>query len=322
MVRHAWLGAFVATVATWTSAWLLACARSPDAPAAGTSDAAAAYVGDERCRSCHPVEASHWDKTIHARAFKANPRSELESKTCEACHGPGQAHVANPTSATIVAFSRDSKQEPAQMNAMCQQCHTGGPLLHWIGSMHESRGLACSDCHNPMAKTSAQSLLREENVSRTCLTCHPAQRAEFRKRSHMPLFEGKIDCTDCHAPHGSAVEPLIKADSVNELCTTCHAEKRGPFLWEHAPVRENCLNCHTPHGSNHEKLLTAALPMLCQECHSPIDNPNYGHPAGLLTAQNLPGQPGADDRLMNRSCLNCHTQIHGSNHPSGPRFHR
>jgi len=29
-----------------------------------------------------------------------------------------------------------------------------------------------------------------------------------------------------------------------------------------------------------------------------------------------------DDRLMNRSCLNCHTQIHGSNHPSGPRFHR
>ena len=125
------------------------------------------------------------------------------------------------------------------MNAMCQQCHTGGPLLHWLGSLHESRGLACSDCHNPMAKTSAQSLLRAEDVNRTCLTCHPAQRTDFRKRSHMPLFEGKIDCTDCHAPRGSPVDPLIKADSVNELCTSCHAEKRGPFLWEHAPVRES-----------------------------------------------------------------------------------
>ena len=42
----------------------------------------------------------------------------------------------------------------------------------------------------------------------------------------------------------------LKAASVNEQCYTCHTEKRGPFLWEHAPVRESCLNCHTPHGSN------------------------------------------------------------------------
>jgi DmsE family decaheme c-type cytochrome len=304
-------------------AWALACAAPPDAPpTAENADASAAYVGDALCRSCHAVEASHWDRTLHARAFQANPRSALESKACEACHGPGAAHVADPKSATIVAFSRDSAQEPAAMNAMCQQCHKSGPLLHWIGSVHEARGLACSDCHNPMAKSSAQSLLRAEDVNRTCFSCHPAQRADFHKRSHMPLLEGKLNCADCHAPHGSPVEPLIKADSVNALCTTCHAEKRGPFLWEHAPVRESCLNCHKPHGSNHEKLLTTSLPLLCQECHSPIDNPNFGHPAGLLTSQNLPGHAAQDDRLMNRSCLNCHTQIHGSNHPSGPRFHR
>ena len=317
MVRRAGLGAFIASAAALASVLAGACAPPPkESPPAGT------YVGDALCRGCHNLEASHWDRTIHARAFKANPRSELESKQCEACHGPGEAHVKNPSSATIVSFSYDSSQNPAQMNAMCQQCHKSGPLLHWIGSVHESRGLACSDCHNPMAKTSAQSLLRTEDVNGTCMTCHPAQRADFHKRSHMPLFEGKINCTDCHAPHGSPVEPLIKGDSVNELCTSCHAEKRGPFLWEHAPVRESCLNCHRPHGSNHDKLLTTALPMLCQECHSPIDYPNYGHPAGLLTAQNLPGGANPDDRLMNRSCLNCHTQIHGSNHPSGPRFHR
>ena len=83
------------------SALLFACAPAPDvSPAAGKKhDEAAGYVGDALCRGCHSVEASHWDETIHARAFKANPRSALESKQCEACHGPGRAHVTNPTSA-------------------------------------------------------------------------------------------------------------------------------------------------------------------------------------------------------------------------------
>ena len=321
MVRRVPPGARVATGATCVLALVLACAQPPHDPSPASTDDAA-YVGDALCRSCHNLEASHWDKTIHARAFRANPRSALESKSCEACHGPGQAHVANPTSATIAAFSRDvdSRARADERDVPAVPHGRPAPALDQLGA--RVARARCSDCHNPMAKTSAQSLLRAEDVNRTCLTCHPAQRTEFRKRSHMPLFEGKINCTDCHAPHGSAVEPLIKADSVNELCTTCHAEKRGPFLWEHAPVRESCLNCHRPHGSNHEKLLTTAQPMLCQECHSPIDYPNYGHPAGLLTSQNLAGQPNADDRLMNRSCLNCHAQIHGSNHPSGPRLHR
>jgi len=280
------------------------------------------YVGDALCMGCHSVEAAHWERTVHARAFRANPRTELEKHTCESCHGPGGKHAENPVSATIVAFTRGSTYAPEAMNAMCLQCHSGGQTLYWIGSTHELRGLGCSDCHNPMAQTSGQSLLREKNANDTCFSCHPAQRADFQKRSHMPLLEGKISCVDCHNPHGSATSPLLRADDVNQLCTGCHAEKRGPFLWEHAPVRESCLNCHKPHGSNHERLLTTALPLLCQECHSPIDNPNFGHPGALVTQQNMATSGAPDDRLMNRGCLNCHSQIHGSNHPSGPRFHR
>jgi hypothetical protein len=26
--------------------------------------------------------------------------------------------------------------------------------------------------------------------------------------------------------------------------------------------------------------------------------------------------------LLGRSCLNCHSQVHGSNHPSGAKLHR
>ena len=84
----------------------------------------------------------------------------------------------------------------------------------------------------------------------------------------MPIREGKVACTDCHNPHGSVTESLLKKDSVNEVCYTCHAERRGPFLFEHAPVRENCLNCHDPHGSINEYSLKVSRPRLCFECHS------------------------------------------------------
>jgi DmsE family decaheme c-type cytochrome len=300
---------------------LAACAQPPDERTEKPGNDVA-YVGDAVCMGCHSVEAAHWQRTVHARAFTANPRTELEKHTCESCHGPGGKHVGDPNPSTIVSFTRNSSYAPEAMNAMCLECHRAGATLYWIGSTHELRGLACSDCHNPMAETSGQSLLRAKNANETCFTCHPQQRADFQKRSHMPLLEGKISCVDCHNPHGSQTAPLIKADDVNQLCTGCHAEKRGPFLWEHQPVRESCLNCHKPHGSNHERLLITELPLLCQECHSPIDNPNFGHPSALVTQQNMATSGAPDDRLMNRGCLNCHSQIHGSNSPSGPRFHR
>jgi DmsE family decaheme c-type cytochrome len=124
---------------------------------------------------------------------------------------------------------------------------------------------------------------------------------------------------------------LLKAENANNLCYTCHAEKRGPYLWEHAPVRENCLNCHNPHGSNHDKLLVAARPYLCQQCHSP----SIGHPGNFWnnsnTAQSAATEnpPNANfatstmsQRIIGRSCQNCHSQIHGSNHPAGARWQR
>ena len=277
-------------------------------------------VGQAVCRGCHSVEASHWDATIHA-LVASHPRNDLQARACESCHGPGSAHLTDPTNRSlIIAFTSASETPIEARNAMCLDCHSGGQRLHWLGSTHEVQGLACSDCHNPMAKTSARGLLARQSVSRTCYTCHPQQRAEFRKRSHMPLPEGKIACSDCHNSHGSYTDPLIKGDTINQLCYKCHAEKRGPFIWEHAPARENCLSCHLPHGSNHDALLVTARPFLCQQCHSQPGG--FGHPNDLLTAGNLGGAPGPDERALNRSCTNCHIQIHGSNHPAGARFHR
>lgn len=284
----------------------------------------ASYVGEQACLQCHVIEARHFAHTTHAHAFRSNPRNQMEARVCEACHGPGSRHVTAPTDkTTIIGFTRESATPVAQQTAQCLSCHRGEQRLHWTGSAHQRQDLSCSDCHNPMARISAQGLLRKAALSEVCYGCHQQQRAEFRRRSHMPLPEGKMTCVDCHNPHGSPVRPLMKATSVNEVCYACHAEKRGPFIWEHAPVRENCMNCHQPHGSNHDKLLVSARPYLCQQCHGNLQHPSvfYG---GHQTANNVFGQPGValNSRMIGRSCQNCHTQIHGSNHPAGARFQR
>ncbi|MCG8591099.1 MAG: DmsE family decaheme c-type cytochrome [Proteobacteria bacterium] len=302
-----------------------ACSPAAHAPQSSSSELpaldGAEFVGHAVCVACHTVESSHWETTIHARRFLHAPRTPLEARACESCHGPGSLHVAAPSDpGRIVSFTRESATPTAGMNAMCLQCHVGGERLHWHGSEHEAQGLACSDCHNPMAAQSPSGLLARESVNETCFQCHAEQRAALRLRGHMPIDEGSLDCADCHNPHGATSDALLRADDVNALCFECHADKRGPFLWDHAPVVESCLNCHRPHGSPHPNLLVSRPPFLCQQCHAQPGG--FGHPNDLMVRGNLFGGVSPDERATNRSCLNCHGQIHGSNHPSGARFHR
>jgi DmsE family decaheme c-type cytochrome len=302
-----------------------------DAARAGTDPMQdARIVGEARCADCHDTEKALFGHTLHARVFRENPRNEIEKAVCEACHGPGSLHMANATDRSkIIGFSREWGTPIDKQNAQCLNCHRGGQRLQWPGSTHATQKLGCSDCHNPMARFSTSGLLKKASITETCQSCHPQQRAEFRKKSHMPVPEGKMSCEDCHNPHGSNTKRLLKASSVNQLCYGCHGEKRGPFLWEHAPVRENCLNCHQPHGSNQDKLLLQARPLLCQQCHSGQGAMGHQLFAGntLPTALNGLTVPATNAnagsrRTIGRSCQNCHMQIHGSNSPSGARLQR
>jgi predicted CXXCH cytochrome family protein len=93
-----------------------------------------------------------------------------------------------------------------------------------------------------------------------------------------------------------------------------HAEKRGPFLYEHAAGRESCVSCHDPHGSNHDRMLVARPPMLCQRCHIGSRHPSTIYDGTQLAA--------GSNRMLGRSCVNCHSTVHGSNHPAGGTFLR
>jgi DmsE family decaheme c-type cytochrome len=296
---------------------------SQNAKATTPSSADGDYVGSEICVACHQDQQRRFKNTIMGKIME-HPRNPLEARGCESCHGPGRAHVeAGGGKDTIpIRFGKDSPNSVAEQNAACEECHSRGTHLFWKGSPHESRGLACVDCHQVKqevhealsadARYSAP-LTENKGVKKSqpelCLQCHPMRRAQLQRSSHMPYREGKVTCTSCHNPHGSPNPSQLIQSSINENCLSCHTERRGPFLWEHPPVLENCANCHEPHGSNNPQLLKVRMPRVCDSCHDSSRHPTQAQPLSSI-------------KNFNRGCTNCHSYIHGSNHPSGNAFLR
>ena len=295
-----------ANSAIWTLLALAAAATVAGAQTDGTT--AAAFVGAETCLECHSEMGDALG--IHGRPGFG----KLSDHGCETCHGPGSIHVEDPD---VVANRPTLNGKSAEeKSASCQTCHDGGAQFFWSGSTHQTRNVACTDCHSVHSSKSEDAQLVASTMLEQCFSCHKNIRADLWKNSHHPIREGKISCTDCHNPHGTQTAKMLLGDSANELCYTCHTEKRGPFLWEHAPVRESCLNCHTPHGSNHIKLQKTSVPYLCQQCHA-----NTRHPGTIYDDTKLPTPDNpttGSNRIFNRACLDCHAAIHGSNHPSSP----
>ena len=279
--------------------------------------------GAQPCKLCHPTQFESFAGTKMGTLFLTGPRNDKEALGCEACHGPSAAHAASAGAVRTSPFISFTKRDPApvaQRNAVCLECHTQGAAALWHGSTHDNRKVACVDCH--AVHGGHQKLLAESTQQQLCTRCHQQIKSALMKASHHPLREEKMVCTNCHNPHGTQAARLIAANTVNDKCYECHAEKRGPFLFDHPPVRENCLNCHDPHGSSHRPLLVVKPPLLCQRCHS-----NFQHPSTLYALSVADAAAGrslytANSQVFYRGCANCHVSTHGSNHPSGKFFHR
>jgi DmsE family decaheme c-type cytochrome len=287
-------------------------------------------AGDAACTRCHDETESNPVLSIYKT--RHGVKADARTPGCQSCHGASEAHVKNPQGSSTrplvdVNFGAHSDTSPAAQAGTCMGCHQGGLRMHWAGSEHERRDIACTSCHQIHQQDDP--VLSKATQPEVCFRCHQTQRAQVHRISTHPIAAGQMTCSDCHNPHGSTGPRLMIKDSINETCYTCHAERRGPFLWEHSPVSEDCTNCHTPHGSNNAALLKTRTPWLCQECHStdhsgPI-NSGANLPTGNATTVNglLPLANQAPRAQTNgRNCLSCHPLVHGSNHPAGARFSR
>jgi DmsE family decaheme c-type cytochrome len=236
----------------------------------------AKYLGSETCKTCH--------EEIYQKKFENTPhfKASLDpAHGCEACHGPGSAHVDGGGDVSkIVSFKTMSRKESS---ARCLTCHgEKHEQRHFSASAHASNDVGCLDCHSPHNAKEPEHLLAQAQPS-LCYGCHTAAKADFGKPYHHRVDEGLIRCSDCHNVHGTTTLRQVRAmPSGDAVCAKCHADKAGPFVYEHVPVKtEGCSSCHTPHGSTNPRFLRVSqVNLLC---------------------------------LQYQACTMCHAAIHGSN---------
>ncbi len=302
-----------------------AAASAPAASAPAVTGPGTQYSekGADTCLECHDEDSATYAakaifKSRHAHRGDARSPFGPGGLQCEACHGPGARHSSKGSKKALTTnnFKPDSFLSVAQRNQPCLECHQDRSRTGWHAGAHERANLACSDCHK--VHVEHDTVLAKSSQSDVCYACHKQQRADFHKSSSHPVRAGAMGCSDCHNAHGSTNPALLVKSTVNQTCFSCHADKRGPFLWEHAPVAEDCTLCHASHGSVRAGLLNKSPPLLCQQCHTVA-----GHPAVARTGAALPGGAGGGSIfLLAGSCTNCHSQVHGSNHPAGAKLMR
>ena len=272
---------------------------------------------DKMCTVCHNES---WEKPILSiYQTRHGVTADARTPACQSCHGASDAHLNTPANAPDVVFSKKAGVTAAVQSEQCLACHkSDSNRSHWAGSTHESRDVTCANCHTVHAPK--DKVLSKATQFEVCFACHKDKRAEVNRPSHHPVLEGKVACSDCHNPHGSAGQGNLKRDNVRDTCFQCHAEKRGPFVHNHQPATEACTICHNPHGTVVESMLKVRPPFLCQQCHTP-----HGGFIPAVIGSQVPGlRPttpngvgkGPTNFTQGRGCLNCHTEVHGSNNPS------
>jgi len=268
---------------------------------------ASQYVGFETCKTCHedmPTKGFY-------KTYEDSPHfvTTLDTKKgpewhgCEACHGPGKAHVeGGGDKSKIFTFKGASAKE---ISARCLDCHQYGEEHgNFARSAHLQNGVGCTDCHDPHRAKESQYLLKEKQPL-LCYGCHLETKQQFTRTFHHKVNEGLVKCTDCHNQHGGFLTRQLRATSTGQdvVCYKCHTDKQGPFVYQHHALVEGCVACHTPHGSSNPRLLKRSqINLMCLECHSFTVDPGG------------PATPTFHNQAQKyQACTMCHTQIHGSN---------
>lgn len=130
---------------------------------------------------------------------------------CEACHGPGAAHVASAGRAPLV---NPARLKAAALNDECGRCHrppaSDSAKVDWNYAWNvrhqpvylsqsacftKSAGrLSCLTCHGPHEPLQTSAAYYDQK----CANCHPATSANC----------GPRDCAGCHMPRVSPEPPL------------------------------------------------------------------------------------------------------------------
>jgi DmsE family decaheme c-type cytochrome len=282
-------------------------------PAAASTPAvpASPYAGAEQCALCHEDLSKTFARNRH-HVIDTLPlgktKTDFRGKACESCHGPGAKHAESVDPKDI---RQPAKIAAVEATKICNSCHFNSRTLNGRDQGGHGRNqVSCVTCHKVHQET-PRDIPVTKQITQLCQGCHSSVVAEFQRPHHHPVPEGAMSCADCHNPHGGSRVKMIKVVNGNEPgCLKCHGDKRGPFAFEHAPVKlEGCSACHESHGSSNPKMLKRHEErFVCLECHS-----NLGASSTLTnTIGSMP--PAFHDLRSPRfnACSTCHVKVHGS----------
>jgi len=242
-----------------------------EAPALPDYLKTATYLTSAKCKMCHNNKTmatketvwTFWSTTKHATTATAVPWEANKDKPetpapevaaryttgydpaaktwaekgtgCEACHGPGSAHMkagADARKSTIIVPT--SLATPAQQVSVCGQCHG----QYAIGDKRYAAGF------KPGMDLLAMDGFKMDDVK------PGAKMAELNELVTSKHFANGVVCSSCHTAHPEkATAHQLKAPVI-ELCTSCHKEKT---MAAHAPTAKDgdtCATCHMPDGAH------------------------------------------------------------------------
>lgn len=236
----------------------------------------------DNCIECHATaaEADH-----DAEAGTYAPRAAELGIACEACHGPGDAHVrehADPIARlrarraggpdpTIV---NPARLDPIASAQVCGQCH--GMNVFRGDALREHRRYRPGDDlleTRLILRANDRAMPDHERADWPRLQAHLARqeptflvdrfwadgmvRVSGREHNAMTASacfrEGPMTCLSCHSMHGYAdpddqLHPDLGGD---DSCIGCHAaiaaDVRGHTHHDPGSSGASCLNCHMPH---------------------------------------------------------------------------
>jgi len=113
--------------------------------------AGAQYVGTSKCRLCHLKEYKTWSTSKHANNFDVLQGAERSNPDCVKCHTTGFNQAGGFVS---------EQATPDMKNTGCEACHgpgsahveaakNAGTSKNWETKINKVPQNACVQCHNP-----------------------------------------------------------------------------------------------------------------------------------------------------------------------------